>query len=182
MQSITQDQFVEMMLGRRGAFFATINTITEPKMRKKDNPYFGTMKHSVVNGQLNWIYENAVNNQRYRESQPMDDAGEIEHFTPESRRWGTRIRREDNTYTPLVIHEKKDETFYYLEMKVLKSLSHKYVFQNEEIDSELIRPFLYERNEGARQEVDKPVILRDYSVASITSIMMDGTQYVLKAA
>lgn len=181
MQTLTHDQFVEIMLGRRGAFFATIDTITEPKMRKTDNPYLGVMKHSRVNGQLNWIYENAVNNQRYREAQPIDENGEIEHFTPEARRWGVRIQREDNTYTPLVVHEKKGETFFYLEMKVLRSIASKYMLDGKEIDKELIRPFLYEASEG-RQEVENPVILRDYSVSSIQSVTMDGSLYLLKSA
>lgn len=171
--TMTRDDLVSALRDRRGAFFVTLTAETDPRMRKTGNPYVGAVKRSVVNGLLNWIYGNAVNNQRVRENQPLDAAGEVEHFTPEPRKWGTRIIRADGTVTPLVEHKGR----FYLELKVERSLGYEYRLGGTVIDPAVVEPFLPERTEGARQEVDRPVILRDYSIESIQQIVLDGVVY-----
>ncbi len=171
--TMTRDELVSTLLTRKGAFFATIVAETDPRMRKTGNPYVGAMKISRVNGLFNWIYENAVNRQRIRENQPLDSAGEVEHFTPEPRKWGTRLKRADGTVTPLVEHKGK----HYLEMKVERSLGYEYRLSGATLDPKAVEAFLPERKEGARQEVENPVILRDYAVDSIQQITLDGVVY-----
>lgn len=173
MPTMTRDQLVETMQGRKGAFFATIVAETEPAMRKTNNPYVGATKISRVNGLLNWIYENAVNRQRIREDQPLDANGEVEHFTAKPRKWGQRVKRNDGTVTPLVEHKGK----HYLELKVERSLGYEYRHNGQTLDPAVVAPFLPNREEGARQEVDNPVILRDYSIENITQITIDGIVY-----
>ena len=119
MATMTRSDLVEKMKGRKGAFFVTIVAETDPRLLKTDNPYVGTTKISRVNGLLNWIYENAVNNQRFRENQPLDNNGEVEQFTALPRKWGVRVKREDGTVTPLVEHKEKQ----YLELKVQQALA-----------------------------------------------------------
>jgi hypothetical protein len=171
--TMTRDQLVDTLRDRRGAFFVTVTAETDPRMRKTGNPYVGAVKRSVVNGLLNWIYENAVNRQRIRENQPFDGAGEVEHFTPHPRKWGTRLKRADGTITPLVEHKGQ----FYLELKVERSLGHEYRLAGKVLDRSLVEPFLPDREEGARQEVENPVILRDYSVENVQQITMDGIVY-----
>lgn len=172
--TITRSDLVEKMKGRRGSFFVTIVAETDPRLLKTNNPFTGVRKISRVNGVLNWVYENAVNNQRVRENQPVDAAGEVEHFTAMPRKWGSRIRRDDGTVTPLVEHKDK----HYLELKVQKSLGHEYRDANDAvIDPSAVAPFIPKRKEGERQEVDNPVILRDYAIENITQITLDGVVY-----
>lgn len=176
MATMTKADLVSTLLTRKGAFFATIVAETDPRMRKTGNPYVGAMKLSRVNGLFNWIYGNAVNRQRVRENQPVDAAGEVEYFEPAPRKWGTRLRRADGTVTPLVEHKGQ----HYIEVKVERSLGYEYRKDGTVIDPKAVEAFLPERKEGARQEVDNPVILRDYAIESIRQITLDGIVYEIE--
>ena len=173
---MTKADLVDVLMTRKGAFFSTIVAETDPRMKKTGNPFVGAMKISRVNGLFNWIYENAVNRQRIKENQPLDAAGEVEHFDAAPRKWGTRVKREDGTVTPLVEHKGQ----YYIEMKVEKSLGYEYRKDGATLDSKAVEAFLPERKEGARQEVENPVILRDYSIESIRQITLDGIVYEIQ--
>lgn len=167
MEKLTVSQLLDILSLKRGAFFASIVTTTEPKMRKTGNPYHGGIKKvSRSHVQLNSLYENAVNNQRKRE-------GVEEAFEAEPRKWGERIYREDGTVTTFVKHNGK----LYIEARVLKSLETDYLFEGVSIPSELVKPYLYSGGESSRQGVEKQVILRDYSVENIKQITFDGKTY-----
>ena len=176
MATMTKADLVSTLLTRKGAFFSTIVAETDPRMKKTGNPYVGATKISRVNGLFNWIYENAVNRQRCREEQPVDASGEVEHFTALPRKWGSRVTRDDGTVTPLVEHKGQ----FYLEMKVERSLGYEYRKDGATLDPKAVEAFLPERKEGARQEVDNPVILRDYSIESIRQITLDGIVYEIE--
>ena len=118
MPTITKNQLVDRLMNLRGAKFTTIVAETDPRMLKTGNPFVGATKISRVNGVVNWIYQNSVNNQRVRENQPLDQQGEIEHFSPEPRKWGQRLKHETGHVAPLVEHKGK----HYLELKVERSL------------------------------------------------------------
>ena len=176
MQTITRTDLRDSLLARRGASAVSIVSHTEPRFRKKldgqPNPYLGEVfKVSHVNGMINWRYANAVNNQRYREDQPQDDAGNVEHFEALPRKWGKRLSRPDGTITPLVEHKGN----YYLEMKVERSLGHQYRGQDGTVHAdEIIQPWLLARSKSKRQQTDKEIILRDYALDSIQQIRLDG--------
>jgi hypothetical protein len=154
---------------------------TTPEL-KSGNPFGGTCrthrlrKMSRVGGMIGWVYENAVNNQRAREGKPCDPVtGEVEHFTPEARRWGVRRRRVDGSLSPFVDH--KGET--YLEVKVERSLQCEYRLDDgTPVDASLVEPWLPNKPEGRRQMVDKPVILRDYSLSNIREVTINGETHV----
>lgn len=169
MPQITTEQLAELLANVRGAQMVSIVAKTIPTMRKTDNPHWGNcFKLAHVNGVIGWKYENSVNNQRIREEQPTDESGAVLHFTAEPRTWGERL------HNPLV---EKDGQFY-LELKVQKSVQHQYQNnQGETIPHNEVQPFLRTRGESKRQQVDKPVILRDYKLSNIKAINMEGTTY-----
>lgn len=173
MPTITKNQLVDRLMNLRGAKFTTIVAETDPRMRKTGNPFVGATKVSRVNGVVNWIYQNSVNNQRVREGQPLNQQGEVEHFSPEPRKWGQRLKHETGHVAPLVEHKGK----HYLELKVERSLGHEYRLNGETLDSQDVAEFLPKRKEGARQKVDNPVVLRDYSIENIRQITIDGVIY-----
>ena len=130
---MNRSELISVLMEKRGAFFVSLIAETIPKLRKTGNPYKDVTKLVNVLGQLNWIYSNSVNNQRARE-------GNDDFFVPVKRVWGERLRREDKTYTPFVIHKGK----YYLELKIQKYLSEQYFSDGKEIEKRLLEPFLYE--------------------------------------
>lgn len=163
---MTRDDMAEMLAERckRGAFFVTIEAQTVPEMRKTGNDYFGRIrKLSRVNGVLNWTYEKSVNSQREREGSEPD-------FVAEPRKWGMRI-----PHTCFIEHKGN----LYLEIKVQRAIETSYTCDGEPIDVETIRPWFPKKRESGRQELDHPVIPRDYALTSIQAITLDKVRHVV---
>jgi hypothetical protein len=162
---ISTQQLVDGLRAQRGARPVTIEARTKPATCKhaadgRVNPFTGLIKVSVVNGIANWHYEPAVNRQREREGKPVD-------FEALPRKWGNREKG-----SPLVEHKGK----LYLELKVEKSLGHRYFENGVEVPAEEVEPFLRPASKS-RQEVDREIILRDYSITSIEAATINGERY-----
>jgi hypothetical protein len=148
---------------------------TTPELRS-GNPFGGTTrthrlrKMSRVSGMIGFRYENAVNNQRGREETPIDPiTGEVETFVAEPRKWG--VRREG---TPFVDHKGVE----YLEVKVERSLHCEYRLDDgTPVDAATVAAWLPEKKEGRRQMVEKPVILRDYTLDNLREVTINGQTY-----
>lgn len=165
---MTHTELRDLLLSIDGATFVSFSSITDPSWaRTKGNPYVGKVKkHSRVNGVINWVYENAVNRQRKREGLEAD-------FEAHPRKWGQRLAG-----TPFVVHKGK----VYLEVKVESCRKPEYFDQDgNPVDPELLKPWLRQSDDSGRQEVEKPVILRDYTLDNITSITCNGNVYELAA-
>lgn len=166
--AITEVRLVEMLRQNKGATIVTIVTRTEPDMRKTGNPFVGrVVKVSRVNGMLGFNYSNSVNRQLERE-------GEVADFVAQPRKWGNRIEG-----TPLVEHKGN----YYVEMKVEKSLGHRFEWTDGTIlDDKAIenmKVFMPIKSSSSSQGTDKEIILRDYKVASIIAITYRGHCYLV---
>ncbi len=160
MKTLTLEVFRQQLLQWRGAAMVTIHAETCPDMRKTSNPYANAVKHSVVNGVINWVYETSVNRQRLREDLTPD-------FSAYPRKWGQRLYG-----TPLVEHKGN----YYLEMKVQHSTC-RYYIGNVEINTVDIQPWL-RPSYPSRQGVTREIILRDYSLENITCFVY-GEPYAI---
>lgn len=151
----------------RGAKFVGFVSNTVPDMRKTGNPYYNTLRKesSIYNAIINWTYEISVNKQRIKEGKEPD-------FEALPRAWGERLRG-----TPLVEHKGK----FYLEARMGNVRYTKFLNDGEEIEKEKVEEFLRKKsNEGARQELNSPIILRDYELKSIREIKMGGMVYRIK--
>lgn len=182
-------ELVSVLAERKGACPVVIVADTIPTLKGgKGCPLLKDgeiRKRTVSNVIINFLYENSVNNQRARE-----DISEV--FKAEPRKWGSRLHLEKRLL-PFVHHIQGlklpshriitslnalphcDEL--YLETKIQTSLSTTYFQNGKEIDASIVEPFLPERNEGQRQQVEKKVILRDYKLINIRSITMDQKIY-----
>lgn len=127
-------------------------------------------KLAQVNGMIGWNYANAVNNQRCRENQPLDNQGNVEYFSPKPRKWGKRLKHKDGSLSALVEHKGQK----YLEVKVQKSLQHLYFLDGKPVNHDVVKPWLRKTTEGKRQKVKRPVILRDYAIHNIKMLAIDG--------
>jgi|MDTC01.1.fsa_nt_gb hypothetical protein len=158
----TLGELKSALTSRKGASFVTLLAETVPAMRKTNNPFLDRVtKRSRVNGAIGWIYPNGVNRQRIREGGEPD-------FEAFPRKWGERIKG-----TPFVEHKGKT----YLELKVENVLGTEWFLDGEPIspeDREAVNAFIPTKVEGARQQVENPVILRDYNLANIREITFDG--------
>ena len=196
MKTISTIDLAKMLYEQVGATFVTIIARTEVKLvGGKKCPLNGLTKTSRVNGTINWSYERAVQRQRDREQRPLDENEEVEQFESEPRKWGVRLHEENGSkkrMLPLVGHPWHKSTInadelrqmppeaLYLELRVGESLGHHYTLGERVVTDEEVQPYLPVRNEGARQQVENPVILRDYKLVNILSITMNGEEYVIQ--
>lgn len=167
-KKITLVELQVLLAQVRTSTFATITTVTEPKMNKKGNPFYGrTKKRATSNVTLNFNYANSVNNQRNKEAD-LDKEPEI--FVPHARKWGERI---DGTC--LVQH--KGEV--YAEMKFNGKPSNiEYFVDGQLTEKKELALWLTEPKSNAEhQGVEKEIILRDVKLSNIAEIKLKGEQY-----
>ena len=166
---------LELLLkNHKGNGFAHLIAKTFPDMNKKGNPYFGNVyKITDAQIQMGFHYINSVNNQLQREGKPRNaKLGD--------RAWGNRIKG-----TPLVEHTPKKTGLYtlYLEAKVERVNSSKLylIDTSEEIDKELLFPWMPKAKESSTQEnLTKKVYLRDYALESIMWLRADKHEIDLR--
>lgn len=173
MKSITQSELESLFFATDKAQFVSFVSVTDPSMRKRDNPYSTARKVSLVNGTINWIYSRTVNRQRGREQKVMD-------FRALERKWGSRVKG-----TPLVSHVVADqgETRLYLEVKVeRRTFLYFDPETHQRIDESLIEPFLKEPDPNPRQDLEREIVLRDYRLTSIAELTIGGEQYRIAPA
>lgn len=149
----------KMLKELRGTHPVGLLSVTRPQLLqvspdgKLNEFHDDCVKLSHIEGLIGFIYEPSVNAQRVKE-------GLKPNFEAMPRKWGGRLLP-----SPLVEYKGK----YYLEVKVTHPIVEKYFTdQGEEIDSVYIKQFIPQRQN--RQGLDKPVVLRDYSLENLKSI------------
>jgi hypothetical protein len=169
---VTAEALADLLMTIRGAKIVALETRTEPRLLAKHpasgapNPFKGNVvKISRVNGIINWRYGNSVNRQRVREGLAPD-------FAAVPRKWGVRVPG-----TPLVEHDGRT----YLELKVERFMEQRYESRDgRELNFASVEAYLPSRSAG-RQGVTREVIVRDYDLASIVSMRLDGVIYLVRA-
>ncbi len=186
MPAVTREELVALLLAVRGSTFVTLTTYTQPEMRAYDgeriligrekrknvwqdnrvrNPYYQrAWKRAKVNGAVGFWYGNAVNNQRFREDKDADFES-LEHA------FHVHIPG-----SPVTVHA-DDPSRLYLPVLHPASLGYQYEVDGEVIDKELINPWLRQKTEGERQQLDKPRIYREYRLDHITDVSINGAWY-----
>jgi hypothetical protein len=165
MEVLNIEQFQSLLAHSKGAKIITLIVMT-----KADIPTKEVYKLSRVNGIVNFQYSNSVNRQREREEKEPD-------FVPKKRKWGTRL-----SGLPFVSHVTKDGNHrLYLEVKVERVLSTEYRnAEGKTIPEEEITPLLKgKKSQKEHQGVEKEVVLRDYDVANILGVTINGVDYII---
>jgi len=172
MKTITENQAFEVLTtGIAGNTFAQIQTDTDPRMRKTNNPYSGARKISSINVSYGANYGKAVNRQAAREDNPNPN-----EFKPEPLPWGEWIPGLENK---AISH--KGERYIRFQMTENKPAVH-YVLNGEEVSVDLLRPFLPNRKPSQRQADhgnEKEVQVRAFKLSSIKAFTLKGENYVI---
>lgn len=149
---------------KKNAQFVHFKAVTEPKMKKKNNPFANrdVKKVAHVYGIVNFRYENSVNNQRERENKEAN-------FESAPRKWGKHVDG-----LPFIEHKGRQ----YLEVKREKVL-YEYLVDGQPVsdkDAEELESFLYS-SEPKRQQLDEVVTLRDYKLEHIHELYANKKVY-----
>jgi len=161
MKQISVNDLVNKLMTIEPNTEATIKTLTDPKLKKTNNPYEGVLKESVSQVTLNYRYSDEVNRQRAREGAEFD-------FTPKPRKWGTRLGE-----TALITHNSQ----IYVSACFRSVDSTKYLHEGNEIDKTLLEQWIPVRKSQAdKQGLATEVIVRDFKLNSLVSIQIEGEE------
>lgn len=172
----------------KGAYIAALETVTIPKWLQKHRntfqtrpTYFDDIKyfaHTNVMG--NWVYENAVNNQRQREGVDDEDSPRWE---AQPLPWGYRMIL-DGKSTPFIIHQPigQPAAKIYFQARQL-SVQDSYFFDQktgQKIDNSVVEPYLGEKPKSNRQGIENTIQVRTYHIESIQAVIYSGIRYEVK--
>lgn len=154
----------------RGTFGIGLITLTVPKMRKTNNPYFNRVHKATYmqNVALGYDYENVVNNRL--EKNGVD--GDFKAEKPKGKSWFEY---------PYILEADKDNSVKYLRCTMRKNTKSKSVFildgkivTDEKVLTE-IKAFIPAPSASKKQEEnglndDEQVIVRDYKLDGVISL------------
>ena len=151
----------------KGTFGIVIETETEPRMRKTDNPYFGrvTKRSRIVNVAIGYDYENVVNNRREREGKAADFVSD----KPKGKHW---------VEFPTILASDKDEGQQYLRttMRANTKPTSVFLLDGKVVEDataiEQIKSFIQSSYKPQNQGLEEgnEVIVRDYKFESVVRI------------
>lgn len=169
---LTKDQLVATLSAVKGTTFATLETVTDPDMRKTGNPYVGRVKkHTRINCTFGANYENAVNRQGEREG--LENAGEFEALKLPYGNWLVPHK--------LIEHKGAVQVRVMCNPHMKPDVS--YTLDGQPMDVSVIKPFMPEKKASARQEefgIEREVVPRNYKLESIKAITVNGTRYEIE--
>ena len=153
-----------------GSTFMSITTSTVPALTGgKANPHKGHVRKVTVGSNV-MIFQNKKTHgyeamvKRRLEKEGKDPAS----FQLSERQWGTRVPG-----TPFVEHKGE----YYLEVIFLHAGETHYELAGAKMDPALIVGLPPQREEGRQGGLNDKVIIRTFKISSITSLIINGTEY-----
>jgi hypothetical protein len=170
MKKVTVKELAQILLEKKtqkgAAIFAHIVQYTDPKLKKTNNPYIGTMKESELSILLNTEYETGVLNQLKREEKEPTEYVKGKNTMP-------LVFGENNRFIgffngePVLQYRPFDNS----KPKV------KYFFNGNEINKLTIAPFLPASSHATNQGTDKEIFWRKLYLSNVKQLNFDGEQY-----
>lgn len=161
----------------KGTFGISLVAVTEPKMNKKGNPFFGRVKKAtyITNVALGYTYENVVNNRLDRKGLESN----FESEKPKGKSW---------LEFPYLLVSDKDNTQQYLRTTMRKNskIDNIYLLDGKIVNDldiiNQIKQWLPKPSTSAKQETfglaeEEQVIVRDFKVENIVSLMQGEKKY-----
>lgn len=173
----TQTQTLVDFLGtiNKGTFGTTLIVVTEPKMNKRNNPYFGRVHKAtcLTNVAIGYSYENTVNNRLAREGA---DA-EFQSQKPKGRSW---VEGMEN----ILLVSDKDAEQMYLRTTMLRNTNSKSVYlidgrKATDAEIESIKAFMPTASKPTNQGLSEgnEVIVRDYKLQGVLAMTQGTKEY-----
>lgn len=166
MQTITQNQFVEMLLQRKGANIIGLVTETEPKVRKTGNPFKEIKK---------LVHQTVVTGAKYKEAILKQG---VTSFDADPLPYGKFL-----VENKIILHEGE------LQLRTVfrnapKPVKVQYVADGDQIAKEVAIQYLVKSKPSAKQEKagltgKKQVKVRNFKLSNIKEIRMNGEVYKL---
>ncbi len=163
MKTLTQSQFEDLLLKFKGAKPVSLSALSDARLKA---PYNDVLCYSKVNGMVNAIYQNSVNNQRARE-------GKKENFIADSLPYGkwhknsrTLIQHKESIFLRL-----KRECVYY--RFYIRLAGNKLIL----IPAKQVEQYMTPASVSLKQGVKRQVEVRNYKLNSICFATIDKQVY-----
>jgi hypothetical protein len=165
----SDESLIATCLLQKGTTFASVDSVTDPRMNKTGNPFIGrVLKHQTFQVCFGDDYEAGV-------QRKADKAGLDVIFEAQPLKWGSHYQN-----SKFVIEHKGQ---FYLQCRVLKSNTVEYRWATSGTpltDAEVVelKRFIPDKAEGTRQPAEDKVIYRTVKIENITEIRMWGVRFV----
>ena len=150
-----KDVFTKFVEKFPGHGWASVLTVTEPKMRKTGNPYNKITKISRRVMGIGYEYPVQVNNERERE-------GIQEEYKPQPLKWGKFVEG-----SKTLIEHKGNKYVRLSDNSNTPSVSKYYDENGNEVAYEDIKPFLQTSSQSKQQKTEKTIIVNSIKVDNI---------------
>lgn len=161
---ISRQDFAQLLRARGGAFPVSLLTRTEPKLKKKGNPYAdrGIVRITKRNGFVGGDYENIANNKRERE-------GEDRSFEAGSLPWGKHLDRF------FIEHNEALYLKFFPIRAAVEGIDEWQTSDGQPVSFDQIKDFLPERREDGSGVPWRVITLRN-----IIEATLNGQEYALR--
>lgn len=154
----------------KGTFGIQMVSVTEPKMNKRNNPYYGRVQKItyMLNVMLGYNYENVVNNQLEREGKTANFVAEA----PKGREWDM---------FPYILKSTSNNEQMYLRTTMGKATKTKsiYVIDGKiasDDDVIAIKRFI-PQSSNTNQGTDVEIVVRDFKLENIVLLKQGNKEY-----
>ena len=180
-KSITVQQLHNLLSeidGQRPTFVSMV-TVTDARLKKKDNPYTEVKKVTRLNGLINFNYSNSVNNQLQREQKETT-------FKAQPRKYGIKFDDHNgclvygaNDIKLVVKPDQQSRREKFVLLANQESADVKQRSSIKLIDLHKIKQFIPDKsaNPKANQGTDKEITYRNYDLSSIKRITINKQRY-----
>lgn len=161
----------------RGTFGISVIAVTEPKMNKRNNPYYGRVHKAtyMTNIALGYDYQNVVNNRLERNGFESNFVAE----KPKGKSWFNY---------PFILESDKDSSTKYLRCTMRNNTKSKvvYILDGKIVENDMIlqeiKNFIPTSSSSQKQQEhglneEEQVIVRDYKLDSIIAITQGEKVY-----
>lgn len=162
-----------ILANQKGSTMAEIEAVTEPKMRKTNNPFIGkVIKVSITNIGLGGDYEKAVIRQMEREGVEGDFQAKPNWHIGWKDSKIIRINRKDDPENPQKL---------YAMVRCFRSDKVEYRWNDgrfmSDAEIEEMKTFIPDKKEAPGQPVENKIVVRTITIGNIRELRMKGVIY-----
>ena len=174
-----------LKIEKTGATFCKAKSIIEPRMNKRNNPFYGKIfKKSEIIAIINFDYENNVNNARIK-TEKFETK-----FEAKERKWGHHMfNPHTRKYSRIMIEhtDKSNKYKNYVQVRILKTNKPIYFYKNNnkilnKNEIKQLKEFFPKRQKNKTQGLNQEneIIVRDYTLENVVAMNLNKRKFIIR--
>jgi hypothetical protein len=178
-QFITIRQFAELLMSYNGSKFAQAQSVTEPKLNKKNRetgellPFKTVLNCRNINVQLNFDYEGQINRREIKEGAETPEFQATEHSWARHFKGALAVHKSELASDIMDV----DLSKAYMPYVKIRVDSQQYIADGKVISKDALTPFMPPKNDYDNQPVENKVRVEYMKLSSIKTFVTDGCEY-----